>query len=65
LFERGGVEQPHQQEECHHRRDEIGVRHLPRAAVVAPFDHLVASYDDSGFVTLSAAHILARPFGAG
>jgi hypothetical protein len=28
-------QQPHHHEQRHHRRDEVGVRHLPRAAVVA------------------------------
>ena len=41
LLGRGGVQQPHQQEERHHRGDEIGIGDLPRAAVVAAFDHLL------------------------
>src|SRR5262249_7392032 len=30
----GGIDQPHQQEERHHRGHEVGVRDLPGAAVV-------------------------------
>jgi len=36
----GRVDQPHQQEKRHHRRDEIRVGDFPRAAVMATFDHL-------------------------
>ena len=60
----GGVEKPHQQKECHHRGDEVGVRNFPGAAVMAGFDHLVAPHDHRALVPLSAAHILARPLGA-
>jgi len=31
----GGVQQPHQQEQGHHRGDEIGIGHLPRPAMMA------------------------------
>src|SRR3546814_15724146 len=38
------AEQPHQQEEGHHRGDEVGIGHFPRAAVMAAvrrLDHLL------------------------
>ena len=41
----GGVDQPHQQEERHHRGHEIGVRDLPGAAVMAALDHLFLADD--------------------
>ena len=46
LFLRG-AEQPQQQEERHHRGDEVGIGDLPRTAMVAAFDdgHLL---DDDG-----------------
>ena len=46
LLLRGGVEQPHQEEEGHHGGDEVRVGHLPRAAVVAVPDHLFPLEDD-------------------
>jgi hypothetical protein len=39
-------DQPQQHEEGHHRRDEIGIGDLPRAAVVAAADDLLDAADD-------------------
>jgi hypothetical protein len=55
-----GVEQPHQQEERHHRGDEIGVRDLPGAAVVAALDDFILLDDDSAlgaFLLTLARHV--------
>jgi len=46
LLGAGGVDQPHQQEEGHHRGDEVGIGHLPRTTVVAAADHLLDLLDD-------------------
>ena len=46
LLRIGRVDQPHQQEEGHHRRHEVGIGDLPRAAVVAAADHLLDLLDD-------------------
>ena len=44
LVLRRRVQQPHQQEERHHRRHEVGVGHLPGAAMMtAAFDDLDSS----------------------
>jgi len=42
----GRAQQPHQQEESHHRGDKIGVGDLPGAAVMAAGDDLLALDDD-------------------
>ena len=48
---RGGVQQPHQQEERHHGGDEIGVGDLPGAAVMAAVPAFFLNDDDGpGFV---------------
>lgn len=48
------VQQPHHQEECHHRRHEVGIRDLPCAAVVAATgDHLLALDNDRRVAALS------------
>jgi hypothetical protein len=41
----GCVPQPHQQEKRHYGGHEIGVRHLPRAAMTAALDNLLAPDD--------------------
>jgi hypothetical protein len=41
LLRAGRVDQPHQQEEGHHGGDEVGVGHLPGAAVMAAADDLL------------------------
>jgi hypothetical protein len=46
LFGAGAVEQPHQQEEGHHRGHEVGIGDLPGAAMVAAADHLLDLLDD-------------------
>lgn len=40
-------EKPHQKEECHHGRHEIGIGDLPGAAVMAALNDLLA-LDDNG-----------------
>ena len=57
---RGGVQQPHQQEEGHHRCNEIGVCHLPGPAVMAAFHHLLTAYDNG-----AAFAVLAWPVAFG
>ncbi|MCW0462798.1 hypothetical protein NB717_003866 [Xanthomonas sacchari] len=50
LFLGGGRHQPQHQEERHHRGHEVGIGHLPRAAVVAAaLDLLDPADDDGGF----------------
>jgi len=46
LLRVGRVDQPHQQEEGHHGRHEVGVGDFPRAAVVAAGDHLLHLLDE-------------------
>jgi hypothetical protein len=53
------VEQPRQQEERHHGRDEVGISHLPRAAVMAARDNLFLADEDFGLgvaLPSAAAH---------
>ena len=44
------AEQPHEEKEGHHRRHEVGVGNLPRAAVMAAGDLLDALDDDGAYV---------------
>ncbi len=46
LFGRGRVDQPHQQEERHHRGDEVGIGDFPRAAVMAAVPAFLHAFDD-------------------
>ena len=46
LFGRGGVDQPHQQEEGHHRGDEVGIGDFPGAAMMAAMPALLDALDD-------------------
>ena len=48
------VQQPHQQEERHHRRHEVGVRHLPGTAVMAALHDLELLDDDRAAALLFA-----------
>src|SRR5262249_25600424 len=51
LLGAGRIDQPHQQEEGHHRGHEVGVGDLPRAAVVAVVAALLDPLDHhAGFV---------------
>ncbi len=54
LLGRGGVDQPHQQEEGHHRRHEVGIGHFPGAAVMAAMAALLYALDDDGVVARHA-----------
>jgi hypothetical protein len=45
LFGGGGVDQPHQQEEGHHRGDEVGIGDFPGAAVMAAVSALLDFLD--------------------
>jgi hypothetical protein len=57
LFLGGGVEQPHQQEERHHGGDEVGIGHLPGAAMVAALDNLLApDHHGAPLAALVACH---------
>src|ERR1700727_2193000 len=63
LFFGGRVQQPHQQEERHHRGHEIGIGDFPGAAMMAARDNLLPSYDDGSsalFVSLTGHVILTR-----
>ena len=55
----GRVDEPHQEEEGHHRGDEIGVGDLPGAAVGGAFDRFLAADDDAGALVVAAAPLLA------
>src|SRR5581483_11454708 len=58
----GRVDQPHDQEERHHRRHEVGVGDLPHAAVMAALVGVAAAADDDELVRvafLAAAHAAA------
>ena len=46
-------EEPHQEKECHHRGNEIGIGDLPRTAVVTTLDHLLPLDNDRRFVVRS------------
>ena len=59
LVVRRGVQQPHQQEEGHHRRDEIGIGDLPGAAMV-PVAGRLLTLDDDGRTRVAPALALAR-----
>jgi hypothetical protein len=54
----GRAEQPHQQEECHHRRDEIGIGNFPRAAVCHARHFLDALYNN-GFFVFIFGHVVS------
>ena len=55
LFRHGGDE-PHHQEERHHRGDEVRVRHFPGAAVMSGAALLVALDDDDRALIALAGH---------
>ena len=46
LLRRGGVDQPHQQEERHHRGHEVGIGDFPGAAMMAAMPALLDAFDD-------------------
>ena len=46
LFFIGRTEEPHEQKERHHRCDEIGIGHFPRAAMVTALNDLFALDDN-------------------
>src|SRR5690606_20645734 len=54
LFRRCGIDQPHQEEERHHRGDEVGVGHFPGAAMVAAANDLLHFFDRNGLVSVGA-----------
>src|SRR5262249_6982387 len=56
LFLRHGGDEPHHQEERHHRGDEVRVRHFPGAAVMAAVAFLVALDDDDRAIVGRASH---------
>ena len=56
---RGGVDQPHQQEEGHHRGHEVGIGDFPGAAVMAAMPALLDALDDDRVV---AGHDPATQF---
>ena len=58
LLGRGRVDQPHQQEEGHHGRHEVGVSHLPGATVVTPVPAFLDALDDDGVI---AGHAEPQP----
>ena len=45
LFLIRGTEEPHEQKERHHRRDEVGIGHLPGAAMMTALNNLLALDD--------------------
>src|SRR3546814_17839641 len=58
LFLGGRAQQPEQQEERHHRGHEVGVGHLPGAAVMAGGAYLLdlLDDDDGGVVVARCCH---------
>jgi hypothetical protein len=65
LFRCGGVDQPHQEEERHHRGDEVGIGHLPRAAMMARVTAFFDAFDDDRAVGHVFTHHLNYPAGRG
>src|SRR5471032_2813648 len=55
LFGGGGVDQPHQQEERHHRGHEVGIGDFPGAAVMTAMPAFFDSLDDDRVV---ASHVV-------
>ena len=58
LFRRGGVDQPHQQEEGHHRGHEVGIGDFPGAAMMAAMPALLDAFDNDGVVAGHLTHLL-------
>ena len=56
LFRGGGVDQPHQQEEGHHRGHEVGIGDFPGAAVMAAMPALLDALDNDRVVAGHVAH---------
>ena len=50
LFLVGNIEQPHDEEERHHRRHQVGERDLPRASMVSLVLAAAAPADDDDLV---------------
>ena len=64
LFFGGGVDQPHQQEECHHCRHEIGIGNLPGPAMMRVPAPIFPAHDDQITAALRASSFArhGRPY---
>ena len=56
----GGVDQPHDEKERHHRRHEVGIGNLPGAAMVAIMPAAMALDDDDFVLAVMMAFVLAH-----